>query len=117
MQVAAGERRLQDVARVHRAFRSTRTHDGVELVDEQNDATLGLLDLLEHRLQAVLELATVLGTRHERAHVKLDEVAVAQGRGHVARDDALGDALDDGRLADARLADEHGVVLVRRDRT
>ena len=111
VQVAAGERRLQDVARVHRAFRSTRTHDGVELVDEQNDATLGLLDLLEHRLQAVLELATVLGTRNERTHVKLDEVAVAQGRGHVARDDALGDALDDGGLAHAGLADEHGVVL------
>ena len=66
---------------------------------------------LSIRLQAVLELATVLGTRHERAHVKLDEVAVAQGRGHVARDDALGDALDDGGLAHAGLADEHGVVL------
>ena len=31
--------------------------------------------------------------------------------GHVAADDALGEALDDGGLADARLADEHGVVL------
>ena len=31
--------------------------------------------------------------------------------GHVAGDDALGEALGDGRLADARLADERGVVL------
>ncbi len=31
--------------------------------------------------------------------------------GHVAADDALGQALDDGRLADARLADEDRVVL------
>ena len=31
--------------------------------------------------------------------------------GHVAGDDALGQALDDGGLADAGLADEDGVVL------
>ena len=31
--------------------------------------------------------------------------------GHVAGDDALGEALDDGGLADAGVADQHGVVL------
>ena len=31
--------------------------------------------------------------------------------GHVALDDAPGQALDDGGLADAGLADEHRVVL------
>ena len=31
--------------------------------------------------------------------------------GHVAADDALGQAFDDGGLADAGFADEHGVVL------
>ena len=36
---------------------------------------------------------------------------VAQALGHVALDDAVGEALDDGRLADAGLADEHRVVL------
>ena len=30
---------------------------------------------------------------------------------HVAADDALGQPFDDGRLADARLADQHRVVL------
>ena len=34
-----------------------------------------------------------------------------QRLGHVAGDDALGQALDDGRLADARLADQGRVVL------
>ena len=37
--------------------------------------------------------------------------AVAQRLGDVAGDDPLGEALDDRRLADARLADQHGVVL------
>jgi hypothetical protein len=37
--------------------------------------------------------------------------ACRAGFGHVAVDDALGQALDDGGLADAGLADEDGVVL------
>ena len=111
VQVATGERRLEDVAGVHGALGGTRAHDGVELIDEQDDLALGLLHFLEHGLQAVLELAAVLGAGDQRAHVELDEVAVAQGARHVAGHDTLGDALDDGRLADARLADEHGVVL------
>ena len=111
MQVATGERRLEDVTGVHGALSGTRAHDGVELIDEQDDLALGLLYLLEHGLQAVLELAAVLGTGDQRAHVKLDEVAVTQGARNVAGHDTLGDTLDDGRLADARLADEHGVVL------
>ena len=40
-----------------------------------------------------------------------DQPAVAQRAGDVAGDDALGEALDDRRLADAGLADEHRVVL------
>ena len=111
MQVATGKRRLQDVAGVHGALGGTRAHDGVELIDEQDDLAFGFLNLLEHGLQAVLELAAVLGAGDQRAHVELDEVAIAQGARHVAGHDTLGDALDDSRLADARLANEHGVVL------
>ena len=47
----------------------------------------------------------------EQAHVEGDDAAVLQALRHVALDDAQGEAFDDGRLADARLADEHGVVL------
>ena len=111
VQVATGERRLEDVAGVHGALGGTRAHDGVELIDEQDDLALRFLHFLEHGLQAVLELAAVLGAGNQRAHVELDKVAVAQGARHVAGYDTLGDALDDGRLADARLTDEHGVVL------
>ena len=37
--------------------------------------------------------------------------AVLEPLGHVAADDALGEPFHDRRLADARLADEHRVVL------
>ena len=39
------------------------------------------------------------------------DALVLERLGDVALDDALGEALDDRGLADARLADEHGVVL------
>ncbi len=46
-----------------------------------------------------------------RAHVQRQELLVLQALGHVAVDDAQGQALDDGGLADAGLADQHGIVL------
>ncbi len=75
------------------------------------NAALGCLDLGEHGLEALLEFAAVLGAGQERAQVQGPDAAVLQPRGHVAMQDALGEALDHGRLAYARLADEHRVVL------
>ena len=68
-------------------------------------------DLAKHRLQAILELAAVLRARDHRAEIERDDVLVAQAARHVASDDALGEALDDGGLAGARLADQNRVVL------
>jgi hypothetical protein len=74
-------------------------------------------DLLEHGLEALLELAAVLGAGDQRADVERDEPLVAQAVGHVAVDDALREALGDRGLAHAGLADEHRVVLGARLRT
>ena len=68
-------------------------------------------DLLEHGLEPVLELAAVLGAGDQRADVERDHAPVAQRLGHVAGDDPLREPLDDRGLADARLADQHRVVL------
>ena len=110
LQLAAGERRLQDRGRVDRALGGARADEVVELVDEQDDvAALG--DLLHHLLQALLELAAVLRARDERRQVERVDLLALQELGHLVRRDARGEALDDGGLADARLADQHGVVL------
>ncbi len=111
VQLAARQHRLQHVRGVHRAFGGAGADDRVQLVDEQDDLALRVGDLLEHRLQALLELAAILRAGDERAHVERDDALVLQPFGHVAADDAAGQPLDDGGLADARLADEHGVVL------
>src|SRR6185312_5124923 len=82
----------------------------VDLVDEQDDVAAGL-DLLEDLLEALLEVAAVAAAGDECAEVERVQLLVAQRVGDVVVDDLLGEALDDRRLADARLADQHRVVL------
>ena len=110
-QLAAGERRLEQVGRVVAALGGAGADDRVQLVDEQNDAALRVLHLAEHGLEPLLELAAELRAGDEGAHVERDHPLVLEALRHVAVDDAQGEPLDDRRLADARLADEHGVVL------
>ena len=110
-QLAARERGLEHVRRVHRPFGRAGADERVQLVDEEDDVSLALLDLLEDRLQAILELAAVLRAGDERAEVERDDALVLQRLGDVAFDDAPREPFDDRGLADARLADEHRVVL------
>ena len=111
VQLTPGQHRLEQVARVHAALGLARAHNGVQLVDEQDDPAVALLDLLENRLQPFLELAAVLCACDQRAHVQRDQLAILQRGGHVAAHDALGQALCDGGLAHARFTDQAGVVL------
>ncbi len=111
MQLAARQRRLQQVAGIHAAFRGAGADQRVHLVDEQDDLAVGVLDLVEHGLEPFLELAAVLGAGDQRAHVERHQAAVLEAVRHVAIGDAQGQALGDGGLAGAGLADEDGIVL------
>ncbi len=110
LQLAAGQHRLEDARRVDGALGGTRTDQRVQLVDEQDDVAAGA-DLLEDLLQALLEVTAVAGAGHQGAEVQRVEVLVLERLGHLALDDGLGEALDDGGLADAGLTDQHRVVL------
>ena len=110
-QLAARQHRLDHVAGIHRAFGRARADDRVELVDERDHLALGVGDLLQDRLQPILELAAVLRAGDHRANVERDQALVAQTLRHVSLDDPAGKPFDDGGLADAGFADEDGVVL------
>ncbi len=69
LELAAGQRRLEDVRRVDRAFGGARADERVELVDEQH-AVAARAELLDDLLQALLELAAILGARHKRTDVE-----------------------------------------------
>ena len=108
--LAARQRRLQDVGGVERAFRRTGADERVQLVDEHDDVRV-LGQLLHDRLEALFELTAILGAGDDQRDVEREQPLVGEEVRHVAVDDLLRQALDDGRLADAGLADEHGVVL------
>ena len=110
-QFAAGELGFEQVRGIHRALAGSGADDGVELVDEEDDLALGIGDFLEERLEPLLELAAVFRAGEHAAEVHGDDALVLHRVRHVAGNDAAGEALDDGGLADAGLADEHRIVL------
>ena len=82
----------------------------MHLVDKQDDV-VGFGGLLNHVLEALLKLAAILGARHEARQVERPDVLVHEILGHVAGSDLLSQALDDGRLAHAGIAQDKRVVL------
>src|SRR5205814_18337 len=94
-----------------RTLRGAGADDRVQLVDEEDDLALAPLDLLEHGLQPLLELAPVLRAGEERTDVERPHPLALQALGHVAGHDPLGEALDDRRLPDAGIAYENWIVL------
>ncbi len=113
VQFAAGEGRLEDVARIHRAALASApgADDGVQFVDE-DDQLFGVgADLLDDVVHPLLEVAPVAGPGDDRRQVQGDHAPPEEDVGHVALGDALGEPLHDRGLADARVADQHGVVL------
>ena len=110
-QGAALERWLEQIGGIERAAAGRAGADhGVDLVDEQDRAIVGL-ELGEHALQALFEIAAVTGAGEQRAHVELVDHRVAQDLRHFASDDAQGQTFGDRGLADARVAHEKGIVL------
>ena len=111
MQLAARQRRLQEVRSVHRAVGFAGADDGVHLVDEQDVGAGRRRDFLQHGFEPLLELATVFRAGDQRAHVEREKLLVFQAFRHVAVDDAQRQAFNDRGLADARLADQDRIVL------
>src|SRR5215472_4627178 len=83
----------------------------MQSIDEQDDLALCLLHFLEDGFQTLLELAAELGPGDERAHVERDDAAFLQTIRYVAANDALREPFNDGGLTDARLSNQHRVVL------
>ena len=110
LQLTARQHRLEDRGGVDRALGGTGTDERVQLVDEQDDVAAGL-DLLEHLLQALLEVTAVARAGDQGAQVEAVDLLVLERLRDVAADDRLGETLDAGGLAHAGLSDEHRVVL------
>ena len=74
------------------------------LVDEQNHVA-AFLDLGHQALDTAFKLSAELRACHQRGEVKQLDFLVFQALGHLALRDSERQALGDGGLADAGLAD------------
>ena len=111
LHLPAGERGFHNVGGVHRTVRIARADDGMNLVNKQNDVSGGL-DLADQPLDALLKLPAELRAGNQRRHIQQVDLLVAQAGRHLPLGNALGDALGDGGLADARFTDQAGVVFL-----
>ena len=108
---AAGERRLEDVGRIHRAARAARAHQRMDLIDKQYHFPFAVDHFLDHTLEPLLELALVLGACDKRTHVQRINPSVLEVLGHLAGDYLLGYAFGNSGLADTRLTYQDRIVL------
>jgi hypothetical protein len=76
VQLAAGQGRLQQVRGVHRPLGGAGADQRVQLVDEHHHLALGRLDLREHGLESLLELAAELGAGNQRAQIECHQALV-----------------------------------------
>ena len=102
---------LEQIRRIHRATGGgARADHGVDFVDEQDGAGIGL-KLLDDLLEPFLEIAAIARAGKERAHVECEHGRVAQHVGHFAMNDAARQPFGNRGLADAGVADEQRIVL------
>ena len=88
LDLAARQRRLQNVGGVERTFGRTCADQRVQLVDE-DDGVLILHQLLHDGLQPLFELAAILRAGDDQRKIERQNALVGQERRHVAVGDAL----------------------------
>ena len=63
---------------IHGAVACPSSDNSMDLIDEQHNLAVGVGDLFDDSLEAVLKLSPVLGARDQGPHVKRHQEAVLQ---------------------------------------
>ncbi|OQA30604.1 MAG: hypothetical protein BWY57_02757 [Betaproteobacteria bacterium ADurb.Bin341] len=82
----------------------------MDFVDEENGVGR-VAQLLQNPFQALFEIAPVLGSGQQRAHVERVDIGLGEYFRHFAGDEAPRQTFDDGGFADTGFADQQWVVL------
>ena len=67
--------------------------------------------MFQYRFQALLEVATIFGTRQQRAHIQRIDNRIIQYLWHIVLDDTPGQAFGNSGFANPRLTDQQRVIL------
>ena len=110
-QLAVCQGGLEHVGGIHRALYRAGSNHGVQLIEEDYMVIRVLPDLLQDLLETLLELPAILRSRDHSRQIQREDALIGERIRDLAAHDPLGKPLDDGRLADAGIPYEHGVVL------
>ena len=83
----------------------------MHLVNDENDVSAGFY-LGNETFHTAFKLSAELRACDQRGQIEQINLLVAELKGDVACDNTLGKSFRDGCLADARLADQTGIVLL-----
>ena len=109
--IARREKRLEQRRQIHRAAGDRAGADrGVHFVDEENRLRPGG-ERRDDRLESLLEVAAIPRARQQRTGIERKDFRILQRPLHIVVKKPRGETLGHGGLADAGIADEHGVVL------
>jgi hypothetical protein len=111
VQLAARQRRLQQVRGIHRAIRLAGADQRVHLVDEQDDPPSAAGDSLSTAFSRSSNSPRYFAPAISAPMSSASSFLSFRRFGHVAIDDAQREAFGDRGLADAGLADQHRIVL------
>ena len=111
MQFATGQHRLQQIACIHTTFRLTCTHDGVQLIDKENNFAIGVLHFIQNSLQSLFELTPILGTGDEGTHIQRENGTVLKTLRYILFDDSLCKTFRNGRFTNTGFTDQNRIVL------
>ena len=106
LQFTACQRRLQHVAGIHGALRSSRADHCMKFIDHHDDFTLRALDFLDHGLEALLELAAEPGAGDHRTEVQRHYALAGEDFGYIVRRNLLRQAFYNRGLSHARFTDQ-----------
>jgi len=108
---------VEQVGGVHRAVGLAAPIRVCISSHEQDDAALGRGYFLQHGLQPLLELAAIFRAARSTRRGRARAASCPEAFRHVAIENPQRQPLDDRGLADPGFADQHRIVLVRRERT
>ncbi len=108
---ASRQGRFQHIGGIKATLPSACTHYSMELVYEQYQIRVAA-GHLDYGLHPFLEISAIFGTCHNRGYIKRYDTLFRQYRRNGAVSNLERNTLDNGRLAYARLAYQHRIVLL-----
>ena len=109
--LSVGQGRLEQIGGVHGAARGRASADQrMNFVDEQNGVRI-VAQLFEYSLQALLEIAAILGPGQQGSHIKGVDIGFSQDFRNIVFDNPACQSFCNGRFSDASFANQQGIVL------